>query len=173
MLLQKLIAAENARKEHQASLAAVSEQLAREKDASAGLEAALDRTRVELVHARDSICLTQDETIRKDQTLESLLQSQRDSHKEVSDMRSRNKKTEEELAKVTEQCAKHERLVAEQSQQIMEMKGGYNDLVATLEDREREIEYLKQVADDAEVRCETAEATISELLAERDQVRFL
>lgn len=168
---EELVASEKERKEQHSSLAAVSEQLNREKDASAGLEAALENTRIELVHARDNICLTQDATIRKDQELESLHRVKTDSQKEAHDLRDENKKMETQLDKMAVQCTKLERVVAEQGQQIIQLKNRCDELISTREDREQEIYYLKQMIEDIEIRCDRAEASNEELLAECEQTK--
>jgi len=168
---EELLVAESTKKEQHASLAAVSEQLNREKDASAGLEAALENTRIELVRARDNICVNQDATMRKDEELESLHRHKTDNQKEVDDLRCENKKLEEELTKLGELCSKQERVVVEQQQKIIGWKQGYGELLSTIEDREQEINYHKQLVEENEMRYEDAVSRIEELMEEAERIK--
>jgi len=178
VLRKELSTARGAAEEHHASLAAVSEQLLREKDASAGLEAALDRTRMELgharddlVHARDGVSLSRDEASRKEQELESLRQQQTDSEKEMNSSRAEIKRLEEELTKAAVLNARNETLMGELRQQLEDLRNGYDELVAEVDDRENEISYLKKMTHDAEARLESGESAVAQVFAEREQIR--
>lgn len=178
MLRKELTSAQSAAEEHHSSLAAVSEQLMREKDASAGLEAALDRTRIELgharddlMHARDGASLSRTEASLKEQELESLRQRQTDSQKEMNSSRAEIKRLEEELANAALLNSRNETLMAELRQQLVDLKNGYDELVAEVEDREEEISYLKKMTHDAEARLESGENNVAQIFAEQEQIR--
>ncbi|CAD7702588.1 unnamed protein product [Ostreobium quekettii] len=151
-----------------ASLAAVSEQLAREKDASAGLEAALDRTRAELISARDGVCLTKGEVSKREVETENLRQQLAHLNGDLNSAQRENARLNEQLTKKGNMICKLECTVSELRQLIRDTK---NEAATLIEDREQENDYLRHLLDDATSRVDAAEATLAQISLERDQVR--
>jgi len=152
----------------EASLAAANEQLAREKDASAGLEAALDRTRAELIAAHDGVCMTRGEIYKREIESETLRQKLTHVNGDLNAAERENSRLKEQLAKKATAVSKLECTVTELQTLIKYTK---NEAAALIEDREQENDYLRHLLDDATSRVDAAEATLAQISIERDQVR--